>query len=164
MVQHIADDELSRYASETGDRASGTRIRAHVMECADCEKRLIDRVIARLDQVVPHDHDRRRARKIRELASGSALIQKLSPFSCERLKAEILDSSPNGFGLAVPEMLEPGTIVSLRYGTLDVVATVCHCKPTEEGAFRAGVQIRRHESLYTPSRHWAALKKRASFA
>jgi len=75
-----------------------------------------------------------------------AMLRVVNPFSAERWKIQVIDSSENGVKLAIPVFLEPRMIVQIQLADTVLFAEVRYCRPAGS-VFHAGVQVQeRHQT------------------
>jgi len=137
---HIQDEDLNHYMRENLDSARTAEIRAHILDCTQCEQKLIGQVVDRLAEL-KHRPPTLKSREQRVPANGPASLQSLCPLSFDHHDVEVVDSSKQGYGLRTAVYLQPGTIVDLRFGTSNVVGTVRYCQTVSDHEFKAGVQL-----------------------
>ena len=71
---------------------------------------------------------------------GDAIIQRINPFSADRLNVRILDVSKEGMRLGSPYFLEPGTALIIRIQNTVAFGEVRHCRMIG-GSYHAGVEL-----------------------
>jgi len=141
---HIEAYNLDLYVREKLDAEDSSNIQSHVHICTSCRNLLVNGFLARLsemNQEQPQNtiYEKRSARRIQSGERGS--MQTLCPLSLERPAVQIVDVSPDGFGVLVDSLLATETIVQIQVGSTISVGTVRSCRSTGDGQFHAGIHV-----------------------
>jgi hypothetical protein len=138
---HVVDQDLTQYVCEHLDSKRSLYIRSHILECNECQDRLVTKALAQLAEL----NEKQPIYKNREPRFGtnlSATLQTLSPLSSEQVDAEIVNESRGGYSVRIASFIEAGTIVQLRIGTATPIGMIRYCREYQ-GEYIAGVQIQR---------------------
>ena len=81
-----------------------------------------------------------RRRDFRVPLDVSASLKAINPLSAERSAIRIIDASPGGLKLRVPEFLNPGTSIQIRLKRTIALAEVRYCHPVGT-EFHVGVRL-----------------------
>lgn len=139
---HVVDQDLTQYVCEHLDSKRSSYIRSHILECNECEDRLIAKALVQLAEL----NEKQPIYKNREPRFGtnlSATLQTLSPLSSEQADVEIVNESRGGYSVRIASFVQPGTLVHLRIGTAISIGMIRYCREHDANAYMAGVQIQR---------------------
>jgi hypothetical protein len=146
---HVDDEDLERYLLERLEKTRTAVIEAHLADCSACAIRLtsVNLLVHQLtelrrSQMALGSADKRREPRIATNEAG--VLQKINPFSPDRLDVRILDVSKEGMRVAGPNSLEPGTSVKVRLRGMIAFGEVRHCRMVG-GAYQAGIQL--HDAI-----------------
>jgi hypothetical protein len=143
-IEHIDIKELELFIHEKLPPSRAERIRAHVRVCTECEERLVSGLLSQISTIrtahaTGQPLERRASKRLPR--TGTGYVQSLCPLSFDRVAAEIIDGSDEGFGLCAGTSLDIGALVQICVDEVMVLGDVRSCRPTEDGRFRLGVHI-----------------------
>jgi hypothetical protein len=142
---HIRDEDFELYLLERLDAEMKAAIEGHLRQCVACAIRVTSVNILRESsraQAMAGGKDKRREQRIP--TEGAGVLQRINPFSIDRLDIRILDVSSEGMRIGSPYPLDPGTTVKLRLSTVIAFGEVRHCRLVS-GAYQAGIHL--HDAL-----------------
>ncbi len=141
---HVRDEDLELYLLERLEKGQTPSLESHLAECGVCATKLSS--VAFFDQLVELSRkqaasaqiDKRREPRVSTQDPG--VLQKINPFSSDRLPIEILDISKGGMKVHVTSALEPGTMVKVRLKSMIAFGEVRHCKMVNH-SYHSGIQL-----------------------
>lgn len=138
---HITEHELERYfATGTFDQNTDQllKLQAHLSECDDCRKRLVEADPNTVDVSVHSDSsEKRREPRIPTHQLGILRL----PSTLERFGIEVLDVSRNGLRIRTPRFLSRGAVVVVDIRETVIQGEVRYCVEKDDG-FQVGLYIR----------------------
>jgi hypothetical protein len=139
---HVERVAIDLYVRHKLDEWQSSVVQAHVHECPDCERGMVNGMLSLLTDIKSEDNDSRDRRGETRVQSGQeGLLQTVCPMSFDRLPVQISDVSKDGLGLRMASSLAPRTIVQVHVGTQTSVGTVRSCRATADGQFHVGIQV-----------------------
>jgi hypothetical protein len=141
---HVSDEELELYLLERLEKGQTPTLESHLANCRVCATKLSS--VAFFDQLV--DMSRKQAaaaptekrREPRISTEDPGLLQKINPFSPDRVPIQIVDVSKGGMKVKAPNSLEIGTMVKVRLKTVIAFGEVRHCRAVGD-SYHAGIQL-----------------------
>jgi hypothetical protein len=142
---HARGEDLELYLLERLEKGQTLTLESHLSECPACAGRLASATrffnqLAELGrkQAVFGGAEKRSEPRISTDDAG--VLQKILPFSPDRLPIRILDVSKGGMKVGVLDSLEPGTSVKVRLQAMIAFGEVRYCR-TAGGSYHAGIQL-----------------------
>ena len=140
---HICDEDLELYLFDRLDAEASAAMDTHLRGCAACAIRASSSDIFlrhMVTQPVTVGSGPEKRRSLRIATDGDAVIQRINPFSTDRLQVRILDVSRDGMRVGSPYLLEPGSTVKIRIKNMIVFGEVRHSRMVG-GAYHAGIHL-----------------------
>jgi hypothetical protein len=143
-LMHVRDEDLELYLLERLDEDRKPALESHLAGCRVCATKLSS--VTFFDQLI--ELSRRQAvssrtenrREPRISTQDSGVLQKINPFSADRLSVQIIDISKGGMQVNAPSSLEPGTMVKVRMKGTIAFGEVRHCR-VYGYSYRAGILL-----------------------
>ena len=141
---HVRDEELERYFWERLEKGRTLALESHLAECEACATKLSS--VAFFDQLVELSRKQaasaqiEKRREPRISTQDPGVLQKINPFSPDRLSIQIVDISKGGMKVNMASALEPGTMVKVRLKSVLVFGEVRHCR-TVNNSYHSGIQL-----------------------
>jgi hypothetical protein len=142
---HVRDEDLELYLMERLEKAQTATIEAHLTDCSACAVRLrsadvLSNQLADLPRKqTPFGGVEKRCEP-RVTTDEAGVLQKINPFSPDRLNVRVLEVSKGGMRVSGPNSLEPGTNVKVLLNSEIAFGEVRHCRMVG-GAYHAGIQL-----------------------
>jgi hypothetical protein len=141
---HVRDEDLELYLLERLETGKTPVLESHLAECDICATKLSS--VAFFDQLVELSRkqaisaqaENRREQRISTQDPG--ILQKINPFSPDRISIQIIDISKGGMQVKTPSPLEPGTMVKVRMKGTIAFGEVRHSRAYGY-SFRAGILL-----------------------
>jgi hypothetical protein len=141
---HIHDD-LDLYVAGRLSAADSYPIRAHLIECEVCGRRLARAVECMLELAAQSRSrfrlvNRERRQEPRTSTNDPGSMRMLHPVVGNWSNVRILDASKSGIRVQTSEFIQTGSLVQLRIKNTIVLGEVRYCVDAGDG-FYAGVQV-----------------------
>jgi hypothetical protein len=144
VSMHIRDEDLELYLLERLEQAQTQALESHLAGCGVCAAKLSS--VAFFDHVVQLSEKQAfsaredKRREPRTATDDPGVLQRIVPFSPDRLLIRIIDVSKGGMQVSAPVSLERGTMIKVLLKGLIAFGEVRHCRAVG-ASYRAGIQL-----------------------